>query len=73
MWRPTGWDAEILTKENLPLFKWGTIEYGHIHRGIEIGADAMLKALREQCDDKVFDLEEENGLWVFIPDDKVSV
>uniref|UniRef100_A0A6M3L9A9 Uncharacterized protein n=1 Tax=viral metagenome TaxID=1070528 RepID=A0A6M3L9A9_9ZZZZ len=47
-WRPgEGWD-ETLAKENMPSYSWGKNEYGVFLRGISVGADAMLEALRKR-------------------------
>jgi len=47
MYRPDGYDLEVIARENLPMFKWDTEEYAQVVRGIDIGADAMLKALKK--------------------------
>ena len=47
-YRPEGFNAETIAKENMPSYAWGTQEYAQVIRGINIGADATLKALRKQ-------------------------
>ena len=78
-WRPKDWNSETIAKENVPSFKWGSREYGEIIRGIDIGADAMLEALRgeyssfrpETNPDK--EIKSNYGAWVFIPDGEAKV
>ncbi len=60
-WRPDGLNAEEVAKGNLPLFVWGTQEYGQVIRGIEIGFDAMLEALRKKGIPTDLDSEKEWG------------
>lgn len=45
MYRPDGFDAEVIARENMPFYAWGTQEYTQVIRGINYGADAMLEAL----------------------------
>lgn len=78
-WRPDkDWDERIV-QENMPCFKWGTVEYGVFIRGVKIGADAMLEALRKERGVRINEatrmvtqpiFESANGYLVFIPDEK---
>jgi len=72
MWRPKGFDAEQVAKENMPLFKWGSQEYGVMIRGIEVGADAMFNALRREGNSRGGRVENDpirgTGTWLFMPE-----
>jgi len=63
MYRPPEWNSEDIAKENMPLFKWGTQEYAQVIRGIDIGADAIIKAL--------FRMARESPTGEFVIDSKV--
>lgn len=72
MWRPKDWNIDEIVKENTPMFHWEDSDTEFYH-GIEVGADAILKALlvdglHLEAYQTIEEVPHVAGTYVFIPD-----